>query len=224
MPSSQINTHSVVSRPALFPEQPFDLVVIAASAGGVTALRSILAALPADFPTPIAIVLHLSSNVPSGLPKLWGQRSRLTVQFAGHGDRLRRGKVFVAPPSLHLLVSPNHRLELANLVKVNYVRPAADVLFESAAAALGSRVLAMVLTGMGRDGAAGASAIKAHGGTVIVQDPADAEAWPMPRATIDRVNVDLVLPLRAMSHALIAMTMNPGTRDLFSTNEQRRYA
>lgn len=208
-------------RQPLFPELPFDLVVIAASAGGIAAIRSVLASLPSDFPVPIAIAQHLAPLPPSLVHHVWSDRGRLPVNFAREGDRLRRGKVFAAPPNRHLLLGPECRWTLTDFEKVNHVRPAADLLFESAAHGLGSRILGAVLTGMGQDGARGACAIKKCGGTVIVQDPISAEAPSMPQATLDQCKVDLVLPLASVPHALIALTAHTGVRDLLGISLAR---
>lgn len=211
---SEVELSALRTRRPLFPESPFDLVVIAASAGGVSALQTVLASLPSDFPTPIAITQHLAPTRVSCVHEVWSDRGRLSVHFAREGDRLRRGKVFVAPPGRHLLLGPKCRWRLDDSAKVNYVRPAADLLFASAAQLLGARVLGVVLTGMGSDGARGACVIKAHGGTVVVQDPDDAQAPSMPRAAIARCHVDLMLPLASLGHGLIALTTSPGVLDL----------
>jgi two-component system, chemotaxis family, protein-glutamate methylesterase/glutaminase len=199
------------SRP--FPRAAFDLVVIAASAGGVRAIRDLLAALPATFPTPIVLVQHLSGRC-SAMAEVLGWGARLSIGFARAGDRLRAGKVFVAPPDQHLLIGENRRLLLESSDKVNWVRPAADPLFTSAAQQFGPRLLAIVLTGMGKDGAAGAMLVKRHRGFVIVQDPSGAEADAMPRATLITGAADLILPLEAIPRALIALCDVMGTREL----------
>lgn len=200
---------------ALFPHAAFDLVVIAASAGGVTVLKDLLSRLPVPFATPIALVQHLSPFYPSVLSEVFGWKSRLHTQFARHGERLRSGSVYVAPPDRHLVIGPQRRLELEDSPKCHYVRPAADRLFTSAAEQLGPRLLCVVLTGMGCDGARGAAAVKEHGGIVIVQDPATADADSMPRATLHSCSVDFVLPPAAIPSALTSLCGVIGTRELF---------
>lgn len=192
-------------------------VVIAASAGGVDALRNILEKLPASLLTPIAVVQHLSPLYCSVLPQVFAWRSRLQTSFVQDGDRLRSGRVFVAPPDRHLVLGPECRLKLEISTKCNYVRPAADRLFVSAAEQLGPRLLCVVLTGMGRDGARGAGAVKKCGGVVIVQDPDCAEADSMPRAALESVgrSVDLVLPLTAIASAITSLCDVIGTRAMF---------
>jgi two-component system, chemotaxis family, protein-glutamate methylesterase/glutaminase len=220
-PLSALDPSALRVRRPLFPQFPFDLVVVAASVGGVSALRTLLASLPADFPTPVAITQHIVPTRSSSLNEIWSDRGRMSVHFARAGDRLRRGKVFIAPPDRHLILRPDCRWAIEDSSRVNYVRPAADLLFESAARILGRRVLGVVLTGTGCDGARGAHAIKERGGTLVVQDPADAEAPAMPQATIDRCKVDLVMPLASVAHCLIALTENAGVRELLGLAHAR---
>lgn len=202
-------------RAILFPRAAFDLVVIAASAGGVAALKALLSKLPVPFATPIAIVQHLPPFVPSQLSEVLGWRGRIYTKFARHGDRLRAGTIYIAPPDRHLIIGSQGRLELEDSPKLHHVRPAADRLFATAAAQFGPRLLGIVLTGMGRDGAAGAAAIKKQGGVLIVQDPGSAEADAMPRAAIVASTVDLILPLDAVASALTSLCNVIGARELF---------
>jgi two-component system chemotaxis response regulator CheB len=214
---------TLMSRPAdlvrgpLFPRAPFDLVTIAASAGGVTALKAILAHLSAHFPLPVAVVQHLPPFVPSQLSDVLGWRSQLRTRFAQQGERLRAGTIYVAPPDRHLVIKGGApiRLELEVSQRVNYVRPSADRLFISAAEEFGPRLLAVVLTGMGRDGAAGVAEVKRRGGMVVVQDPQSAEADAMPRAALAATAADLVLPLEAISRALSSLCDVMGAREFF---------
>jgi two-component system chemotaxis response regulator CheB len=202
--------------PPLFPQAAFDLVAIGASAGGILVIKSILSRLPISFPTPIAIVQHQPQEPRSSLlAQVLGFRARLQTNFAQPGDRLRSGTVFIAPPACHLTVSAQRRFELEHSPKLNWVRPAADRLFMTAASSLGSRVLCVVLTGMGCDGAAGAAAIKQCGGLVIVQDPHTAQAEAMPQAAIETCRPDLVLPPDAIPTALTSLCEVIGTRALF---------
>lgn len=200
--------------PGLHPEAAFGLVVIAASAGGVEALRAVLSRLPAGFPAPIGLVLHLSPRLPSRLPELLRRWSRLDAAFAAEGERPRAGTVYAAPPNRHLVVRPDGRFGLLDTAKVNFTRPAADPLFETAAARFGRRALAVVLTGMGRDGASGARAIRAEGGTVIAQDPGTAFAPSMPGRVVASGAAQLVLPPAGVADALTALVMLPGAAGL----------
>lgn len=203
-------------RSALFPRAAFDLVAIAASAGGVSALKTILARLSVLFPVPIAVVQHMPPFGPSQLSEVLGWRSRLMTRFARHGERLRAGTILIAPPDRHLVIAGEPAcLQLEDSPRVNYARPAADPLFMTAAERFGPRLLSVVLTGMGRDGAAGVAEAKRRGGMVIVQDPASAEADSMPRAALAMTAVDLVLPLNSISSALNSLCEVIGARELF---------
>ena len=202
-------------RPVLFESAAFDLVVIAGSAGGIPAIRQVLEKLPPSFPAALAIVQHIAPLYPSALAELLGQRARLPVRFAKDGDRLRGGAAVMAPPDRHLRVTPERRFALSNAAKINYTRPSADPLLQSAAAAIGPRVLAVILSGMGRDGSEGACAVKSQGGCVVVQDPRTADAGGMPEAAIATGAADLVLPTEAIADALVSLVMTPA-RALFA--------
>ena len=136
------------------------------------------------------------------------RRSALTVKQAEEGDRLKPGCVFIAPPDRHLLVNPDGTLSLTQSELVHYVRPSADLLFESVAGSYKDRAIAVVLTGTGTDGAQGASGIKKMGGTVVVQDEVTSEFFGMPGAAIKTGVVDFVLPLDEISPALVRLVMD----------------
>ena len=198
-----------------FANAGYDLVVIAGSAGAITAACDVLSGMPPDFPAPVAMVQHLSPNLPSQLDKVLGGRTRLRIRFAEHGERLRAGTVHLAPPDQHLLIGPRRRLILSGLGRINSTRPAADPLFESAAAMFCDRALAVILSGTGQDGARGVRAIRAAGGTVMVQDPAGALHAGMPVAAIRTGAAHFVLPSEALARALVALVMKPGAAALF---------
>ena len=180
----------------------FDIVALAASAGGLKALTDVLAALPSDFPAALAVVQHLDPRHRSLMAEILGKRTRLQVREAHEGDVLRPGLAFIAPPNRHLLVNPDGTVSLSQSELVHFVRPSADLLFESAAASFRGRAIAVVLTGSGSDGAMGVRAIKKMGGTVIVQDQNTAEFHGMPDAAQKTGVVDFVLPLEEIAPAL----------------------
>lgn len=180
----------------------FDIVALAASAGGLKALTDVLAALPADFQAPLVVVQHLDPRHRSLMADLLGRRTTLQVKEAAEGDRLEPGRAYVAPPNRHLLVNPDKTLSLTQTELVHFVRPSADLLFESAAASYRDRAIAVVLSGSGRDGAMGVKAIKKMGGTVIVQDEETSEFFGMPEAAQQTGMVDFVLPLPEIAPAL----------------------
>lgn len=190
---------------------PFEVVALAASAGGIRALGDVLAGLPADFSAAVVMVQHLDRHHPSLLVQILRRRTPLAVKEAGEGDRLLPRTVYVAPPNKHLLVNPDGTLSLSSAELVHFVRPSADLLFESVAASYRERAIAVVLTGSGSDGAMGVRAIKKMGGTVLVQDEATAEFSGMPRAAIETGVVDRALPLHEISNALVALVRDEAT-------------
>ncbi len=191
----------------LLPTRPFHLIAICASGGGVNALTQVLSALPLDFPAAIAIVQHIAPNYPSLLADILSRRTQLQVKFAEAKDVLRPGTVYIAPPDQHLLVNSDNSLCLSRSELVHYIRPSADLLFESVAASFKQRAIATVLTGMGSDGAMGVRAIKQMGGKVIAQDRTTAEFFAMPEAAINTGDVDLVVPLNEIALKLIDLVM-----------------
>jgi two-component system chemotaxis response regulator CheB len=185
---------------------PFDVIVIAASAGGVPALQQVLAALPADFPVPVAIVQHRTARPPNLLAKVLRRSTPLhVVQIERPGVALRPGTIYLAPPDRHLLVTPELILDLEDGHRVRHVLSSANPLFASAAAVAGGRVLAVVLTGGDSDATDGVQSVKAAGGTVIVQDPATAAHWSMPLSAIATGVVDHVVPLGEIGPMLVRL-------------------
>ena len=185
--------------------KPFDVVALASSAGGLTALSTVLGALPGNFPVAVVIVQHLDPRHRSLMADILSRRTPLKVKQAEEGETLRPGTVYVAPPDRHLLVNSDGTLSLTQSMLVRFVRPSADLLFESVAASYRDRAIAVVLSGSGSDGAMGAQAIKKMGGTVIAQDEATAEFPGMPSAVIKTRSVDFILPLHEIAPALVAL-------------------
>lgn len=190
-----------------FPGAAFDVVALAASAGGLTALSRVLAALPAEFPAALVVVQHLDPRHRSLMADILSRRTPLRVKQAEEGDRVCPGTVYIAPPNRHLLVNPDGTLSLSQSELVHFVRPSADLLFESLAASYQDRAIAVVLTGTGSDGAMGVEAIKKMRGTVIAQDQETSEFFGMPGAAIQRGRVDFVLPLDEIPSALVTLVM-----------------
>ena len=184
---------------SLFPR----VVVIGASAGGVSALLKIAAALPAHFPAPICIVQHIGGHV-SLLPELLRYRGANHAVHPGHGQQLASGTLHVAPPDEHLLLDGD-RLLLTRGPKENHARPAIDPLFRSAALSHGARAIGVILTGFLDDGAAGLKAIAERGGTTIVQDPDNAAEPEMPRSALASVAADHCVPLDEIAPLLVRL-------------------
>jgi two-component system chemotaxis response regulator CheB len=160
-----------------------EVVVIGSSTGGPNALTSIIASLPGDFPVPMLIVQHLPENFTTFLAQRLDSATPLPVREAIHRAPVEKGTVWIAPGNRHLETrSTSNGVELVTSSGplVNSCRPAADVLFKTAAATYGPAVLAVVLTGMGHDGLEGCRAIAAAGGQVVVQDRATSVVWGMP--------------------------------------------
>ncbi|MCC5618780.1 chemotaxis protein CheB [Nostoc sp. CHAB 5836] len=193
--------------PPHFHNAAFDIVAIAASAGGLTALVKVLSTLKAQFPAAIAIVQHLAPEHRSFMAEILSRRTDITVKQAQEGDCLTPGTAYVAPPNLHLLVNGDGTLSLSQSELVHFLRPSADLLFESVATTYKDRAIALVLSGTGSDGAMGVEAIKKMGGTVIVQDVKTAEFSGMPSAAIQTGNIDFILPLDEISNTLVTLVM-----------------
>jgi two-component system chemotaxis response regulator CheB len=181
---------------------PFEVVALAASAGGLNALTHVLAALPRDFPASVVVVQHLDPRHRSLMADILARRTALRVKEAAEGDELRGGCAYVAPPNKHLLVNADRSVSLTQTELVHFVRPSADLLFESTAASFKERAIAVVLSGSGSDGAMGVKAIKKMGGTVIVQDAKNAEFAGMPEAAMATGIADFVLALDEIAPAL----------------------
>jgi two-component system chemotaxis response regulator CheB len=183
------------------------LVVVGASAGGVSALMELARGLPAGFPAPLCIVQHVGSN-PSLLPELLSSRGPHPAVHARDGQLLTAGVIHVAPPDHHLLVEGRY-LRLTRGPRENHTRPAIDPLFRSAALAWGPRTIGVVLTGYMDDGTAGLAAIKDRGGLAIVQDPATAEEPSMPQSALDGVQVDYSVPVGEIGPLLARLVQQP---------------
>lgn len=182
-----------------------DLVVIAASAGGLDPLRTLMAGLPPEFPAAVAVVLHVSPYGGSALPAILTRAGPLPAEHARHGQRIRPGHVYVAPPDFHLVVHDG-QLGLSRGPRENGHRPAADVLFRTAARTFGTRVVGVVLSGALDDGTAGLAAIREHGGVTVVQAPAEAMYRAMPENALAHVPVEHVLPVKKMAEVLLRLT------------------
>jgi two-component system chemotaxis response regulator CheB len=180
-----------------------DVIVIGASAGGVMALSELFAALPADLPASIGVVLH-RSTVPSELAHVLGRRSRLPLVEPQDRAPLKPGVIYLAPPDHHLVMEP-HCVGVRRGPKEHSTRPAIDPLFRSAAAAFGKRVVGILLTGCGEDGVSGLIAISQASGITLAQDPDDAYMPYMPMNAMRYDEVAGVFPLRELSGVLVAL-------------------
>lgn len=183
-----------------------DRVVIGASAGGVTALQKIVAGLPADLPAAVFITLHMFSRTEAILHELLNAAGPLQACAARDGDLIQNGRIYVAPPDYHLLLTPE-RMHLGHGPKEGLQRPSINVMFRSAAAVFGNRVIGVVLTGMLDDGAAGLWDITQQGGATVVQDPEEAAYRSMPESAIRGLNVQYILRLEEIAPLLVRLSM-----------------
>lgn len=172
----------------------YDALVVGCSAGGLQALKTLLSGLDPRFPGAVLVTFHIAPGR-SHMRELLGSVSRLRVVDAEDKLAIRRGCVHLSCPDYHLLVEDDRRLALSIDEKVCNVRPAIDLLFESAAPVYRHHLVGLILTGANHDGSRGLQAVREAGGYAIVQDPADAEASMMPQAALDLAGADEVLPL-----------------------------
>lgn len=200
-----------------------DIVVIGASAGGVTALKKLVAALPAELEAAVFVVQHLAPYALSYMPEILGRAGQLPVAHPRDGEPVRSGRVYIAPPDHHLLIE-DHRIVVKKGPKENRFRPSIDALFRSAAYTYGPRVIAVVLTGLLDDGTSGMWSVKRLGGVGVIQAPEDAEYASMPTSVLEYVNVDHSVPLSAMGELLVRLTGEtiPDEEPALSAEERKR--
>lgn len=183
-----------------------DIVVVGASAGGVEALLTLVAGLPATLPASIFVVVHIGQE-DGHLAQILNRNGNMRVVRAMNASPIRPSNIYVAPPNYHLTLE-NNRMWLTIGPKINRSRPAIDPLFESASAAFDGRVIGIVLTGYLDDGTIGLAAIKDRGGITIVQDPREAFAPYMPRNALRHVKVDYCLPLAQIAPLLVDLVQS----------------
>lgn len=183
--------------------EPADLVAIAASTGGPAALLRVLSALPATFPAPILVVQHIARDFTAAFAEWLAGGCALRVKLAEAGEPLRGGTVYIAPDDVHLGVSPQRTVRLSSGDPVGGFRPSATHLFDSAAACCGASLVAVVLTGMGTDGAAGLERARESGAYVIAQDEASSVVFGMAQEAVRRGAVHAIVPLDQIAGRLI---------------------
>jgi two-component system chemotaxis response regulator CheB len=179
-------------------------VVIASSTGGPRALSLLCAALPGDCPVPIILIQHNTSGFDKGFVQWLNDRTPLEVRLAEKGEIPAGGRIYVAPTDKHLLIEEKGFM-FDDGELVNNQKPAADVLFKSAAAHYRNEVVSVVLTGMGADGAEGTCYIRAAGGITIAQDEETSLIYGMPKAAVETGCVDMILPLNKIAQRLILL-------------------
>ena len=190
------------------PEARVDTIVIGGSAGAFSVIREVVAGLPADFPAALLLCLHQAVNGASRAAELLDRRAAIRVVLAEDGARLEPGTMYVAVPDQHLLIGSDH-LHLRRGAHENNFRPAIDPLFRSAAVFRGPRAVGVVLSGMLDDGAAGARALARTGGTILVQDPDEAEHPDMPRAALAADAGAEAVPVERLAQRLMDLAGRP---------------
>jgi two-component system, chemotaxis family, protein-glutamate methylesterase/glutaminase len=195
-----------------------DVIAIGGSAGAFEALRSLLRDLPADLPATVLIAVHTSPDAPGLLAEILDGVGPWRAGMAEEGQRLQRGRIYVAPPDRHLLVMNDH-LHVRRGPRENRSRPAIDPLFRSAAVCCSSRVIGVLLSGMLNDGTSGLRAIQRCRGLTVVQDPRDAAFPEMPRNALAHVAVDHVVPLAGIPPLLSKLAGSPAPPPLAEVPE-----
>ena len=198
-------------------QSEISVIALAGSAGGVQAFQTVLNGLPCNFPIPVLICQHRGKRESEQdvLVEILGRSCAFPVMQAYKEAPLHGGIAYVAPPDRHMRVS-NGRIAISDSPAVDYYRPSVDVLFDSLAGEFGSRLIVVVLSGCRSDGAVGVVKVKAYGGRVIVQEPTTALHQGMPNAAISSGCTDFILPLNGIASALTAITMVPGSTELFT--------
>lgn len=183
----------------------YEAIVLGASTGGMQLLKRLLSALPADYSLPLMVVQHLDDRSSGTLADLLDSWCAIRVKEADEKEAILAGTLYIAPANYHLLVERDRSFSLTVDERVNYARPAIDVLFETAADAYGAGLVGLVLSGANADGARGLKYIRDKGGLAVVQDPQTAEAAAMPRAAIALARPQRVLAPDGIEQLLLEL-------------------
>jgi two-component system chemotaxis response regulator CheB len=194
-----------LDRPHAERRAPLGIIGIAASTGGPAAMKSILADLPRDFPVPILVVQHITTGFIGGVASWLDATIPLRVKVAENGEPLKPHFVYLAPDERHLGVANRSRISVSDEPPINGFRPSGTYLFESIARVFGADALAVILTGMGNDGADGLSALYNAGGKVVAQDEKSSVVFGMPKAAVDAGIAHRVLPLEEIARTIISL-------------------
>ncbi|MDP2158343.1 MAG: chemotaxis-specific protein-glutamate methyltransferase CheB [Nitrospirota bacterium] len=187
------------------------VIAIASSTGGPDALSIILSRLPEKFPVPIVIAQHISDGFVNGMVGWIGTLSRIEVKVAMNGEYLKSGTAYVCPPENHMQVDRSQRIIFVERHAKDIYRPSCDVLLSSVAESFGKKAVGVILTGMGNDGVAGITRIRAAGGWTIAQDEKTSVIFGMPKLAIESNGIDAVLPLEAISGEIVRAISRTGT-------------
>lgn len=206
--SSRYVRGSIVEKPVVKP-RPISIstnkvVVIASSTGGPKTLRALFDGLPEGFSAPILIVQHMPAGFTASLASRLDQCGTVRCREAKHGDKIEPSLALLAPGGKHMVVEKDGTVSLNEAPPIHGVRPAADYLFESASQCFGSNTVGVVLTGMGRDGASGAVAVKQAGGMTFGESEETCVIYGMPKAAKQAGGIDSEFPLHEMPSAIVA--------------------
>jgi two-component system, chemotaxis family, protein-glutamate methylesterase/glutaminase len=200
------------------PTKPANLVVVGTSTGGPRALFDVIPSLPKSLCAAVLVVQHMPPGFTRSLASRLNDVSALDVREAEDGETIALGQALLAPGDFHMIVKRGGRIGLDRSPSIHGVRPAVDLTFESAASVFGSRTVGVVLTGMGRDGTAGALSIKRAGGVVLAEDESSCVVYGMPRSVFEAGAVDKVVRLEHVADAIIhAVSALPGERGEVAT-------
>ena len=194
----------VAAKPAAPVAKSDKVVVIASSTGGPSTLRTLWEALPKDFPAPILVVQHMPPGFTASLATRLSLANTVPCAEATGDEKIVPGQAYIAPGGYHMVVGADHKLHLDGRERIHGVKPAADYLFQSAAEVYGSRCVGMVLTGMGRDGADGAVALRRAGGVVLGEAESSCVIYGMPKAAKEAGGIDAEHALQDLATELTA--------------------
>ncbi|WP_437919878.1 chemotaxis protein CheB [Sphingobacterium sp. LRF_L2] len=179
-----------------------NIIVVGASAGGITAVEMLLSTIPKNMDAAIFVVIHLSAGAnPNAIRGLIGRHATWPIEIPENGTLIKRGKIYLAPADNHMMIKTGEIL-IANGAKENHWRPSIDILFRTAAAAYNSCVIGIILSGLLDDGTSGMVAIKSAGGLCIVQEPEEADYADMPNNVINNIDVDYRVSLSDIGYIL----------------------
>ncbi len=197
------------------------IVVIGASAGGLEPLKTVVRALPRDFPAPVFVVMHIPPHGTSVLPAILTSTSGMRAAHPNDGEPVRPSRIYCARPNCHLLVDRD-TIAVKHGPLENRFRPAIDTLFRSAAYNHGPKVIGVVLSGLLHDGTSGLWTIKRLGGTSVVQDPSDSQCDSMPTSALQQVEVDHCLPASDIGELLLKLTRTTRARAAPTLSDQEK--
>lgn len=179
------------------------VIFIGASTGGPRAIKEVLQSFGEDLSTSILIVQHMPAGFTTSFAKRLHDLSSISVREAKEGERLQPGVALIAPGDYHLILDSSRRISLLTTPRIHGVRPAVDITLQSVAKHYKEKTIAVILTGMGKDGAAAMSTVKKYGGRTIVQDEGTSVVFGMPKAAIDNKSADMVLPIHKIGSAIM---------------------